>query len=108
MKIGGNYQQAVKQLGRQHIQFMEAELQKRGVGILQSNVRYTLKFSGCWKVLLGGEEFTIKVSATGTALTYSAKGIDGWKQTTFRDFDEMVKAMQSEISTIQAWQAKNP
>lgn len=103
MKIAGQFKQQLKSLGQNHIQFMEAELQQRGIQILSANVRHTLKFSGCWQVKFQGEEFTIKVSDTGTALTYHADGLNTWGSHTHRDFDELVKGMQANLPKVTAY-----
>ena len=100
MKVRGQFQTQLKNLGQGHIHFMEDELQKRGVQILSSNVRHTLQFSGCWQVKFQGEAFAIKVSGTGTALTYTAHGLYTYGRKTHQDFDDLIKAMQAEVPKL--------
>ena len=97
MKVRGTFASSLKQLGQQHLQFIEQELTKRGLLILKRKARHTLKFTGGWDVQVGNQVLFLKISPTGTALTINRSGGNLFYTNpgicTFSDFDMLVKKL---------------
>ena len=100
MKIRGGFAQNLKALGQQHLQFIESELTKRAITIKSKNVKHTLKFSGCWQVSFKGQDFILKLSPTGTALTINQPTGNLWYNSanaTTTDFDVLIQKLTALI-----------